>query len=226
MSEQRGCSELLPGEKRAINAWGRPHAAAAALAKSQSWLCSGPAGKGAGLQILGTRHGPPWPCAAPVCAQMEEQAACLWDACYWGPRYWRPRYWEPHSVGTRWHGATPSPALSRACARLPACAGAPGRLWCLQTAALVGFFPLIAMETVIKPHWLHSPSHRLSLALRAPGRDVPVPPAPPAAARRAGPSCLSGSLFIQLPPLHPSGSPDGKQTSDWPSFLPEGKKIK
>lgn len=192
------------------------------------------------LALLGRERGcrcwarataPPWPCAAHVCAQMEEQAACLWDTrywerCFWEPRYWRPRYWEPHSVGTRWHGATPSPALSRVCARLPARAGAPERLWCLQTAALVGFFPLIAMETVIKPHWLRSPSHRLSLAPRAPGRDVPVPPAPPAAARRAGPSCLSGSLFIQLPPLHPSGSPDGKQTSDWPSFLPEGKKIK
>lgn len=102
----------------------------------------------------------------------------------------------------------------RAPARLAACAGAPGRLWCLQTAALVGFFPLIAMETVIKPRRLHSPSHRLSLAPRAPGRDAPVPPALPAAARRAWPICLSGSLFIQLPPLPPSGSPDGKQTSD------------
>lgn len=54
----------------------------------------------------------------------------------------------------------------------------------------------------------------------SPGWDIPVLLALPAAARLAWLSCL----FIQLPPLHPSGSPYGKQTANWPNFLPREKK--
>lgn len=148
------------------------------------------------------------------------------------------------STGASWcwcplaHGCALVPALS--ChSRVPAlaqlCAGAFGKFSCLQTAAFVGFFPFIAMETVIKLHWLLSQSHLLwwhswchpGLAGRSmvtgaecpPGRDVPVLPALPAAARLAWLICLSRNLFIQLPPLHPSGSPYGKQTANWPNFL-------
>lgn len=47
-----------------------------------------------------------------------------------------------------------------------------------------------------------------------------------AAAGLAWRLCLSGSLFIQLPPLHPSGSPYGKQTANWPNFLLQERKKK
>lgn len=41
-------------------------------------------GRDRGCRCRARTTAPPWPRAAHVCAQMEEEAACPWDARYWG----------------------------------------------------------------------------------------------------------------------------------------------